>query len=182
MTNVTAKATKAAAAGPGLLKLMRNLRAVREYTAEPVSGEAINAILEVGRWTGTGGNRQGTDVVVVRDPEVRRKMGEWGARPAASAAVVLLLATKDDGGALDEGRYAERLMLAAKALGLGSCLATLKNEGPDEVKKLLGIPDDRRARAVVTIGHTDVAARKALPKNPRGGRKPMEEFAHWERY
>jgi nitroreductase len=169
-------------AGPEQLKLMRNLRAVREYTAEPVDEHTLGAILEVGRWTGTGGNRQPTNVVVVRDPEVKRKMGEWGARPAAGAAAVLLLATEDDAGALDEGRYAERLLLAAKACGLGSCLATLKNEGPEEVKRLLGIPADRRARVVVAIGHTDVAARKALPKNPRGGRKPMAEFAHWERY
>jgi hypothetical protein len=109
-------------------------------------------------------------------------MGEWGARPAAGAAAVLLLATEDDAGALDEGRYAERLLLAAKACGLGSCLATLKNEGPEEIKRLLGIPADRRARVVVAIGHTDVAARKSLPKNPRGGRKPMAEFARWERY
>ena len=169
-------------AAPDRLKLMRNLRAVREYTAEPVSEETINAILEVGRWTGTGSNRQPTDIVVVRDPDVKRKMGDWGAKPAATAAVVLLLATKDDAGAMDEGRYAERMMLAAKALGLGSCLATLKNEGPDEIKKLLGIPDDRRARALVALGHTDVAARKALPKNPKGGRKPLAEFAHWDRF
>ena len=165
-----------------LLKLMRNLRAVREYTAQPVEAQTLNDILEVGRWTGTGSNRQPTDVVVVRDRDVMEKMGEWGARPAATAAVVLLLATKDDAGAMDEGRYAERLMLAAKACGLGSCLATLKNDGPEEVKKLLGIPDDRRARAVVAIGHTDRAARKALPKNARGGRKPMAEFAHWDRF
>ena len=178
---MTTKA-KARTAGPELLKLMRNLRAVREYTAEPVSEDAIRQILEVGRWTGTGGNRQPTDVIVVRDAEVKRKMGEWGARPAANAAVVLLLVTQEDAGAMDEGRYAERMMLAAKALGLGSCLATLKNEGPEEIKKLLGIPEDRPARAVVTIGHIDAAARKALPPNPRGGRKPIEEFAHWERY
>ena len=164
------------------LKLMRDLRAVREYTPEPISDEALNAILEVGRWTGTASNRQPTDVIVVRDPEVKKKMGEWGARPAANAAVVLLLATKDEAGAMDEGRYAERMMLAAKALGIGSCLATLKNEGPEEIKKLLGIPDDRRARALVALGYTDRAARKALPKNPNGGRKPMEEFAHWDRY
>ncbi len=178
----TASPAKTRRPSADFLTLMRNLRAVREYTPEPVDEKTINQILEVGRWTGTGSNKQPTDVIVVRDPEVKRKMGEWGARPAANAAVVLLLATLDDAGAMDEGRYAERMMLAAKALGLGSCLATLKNEGPDEIKKLLGIPDDRRARALVALGHTDVAARKALPKNPKGGRKPLEEFAHWDRF
>src|ERR671932_441748 len=70
---------------------------------------------------------------------------------------------------LDEGRMAERLALASMACGLGSVIATLKNEGPDEAKKLLGIPEDRRARTLVAIGHTDVEARRALPKNPTGG-------------
>ena len=166
----------------GFLKLMRNLRAVREYTPEPVDEQTIHQILEVARWTGTGSNKQPTDVIVVRDPEVKKKMGDWGARPAANAAVVLLLATLDEAGSMDEGRYAERMMLAAKALGLGTCLATLKNEGPEEIKKLLGIPADRRARALVALGHTDTAARKALPKNPKGGRRPLEEFAHWDRF
>jgi nitroreductase len=169
-------------AGPELLRLMRNLRAVREYTAEPVAEQTLLDILEVGRWTGTGSNSQPADVVVVRDPEVKRRLSEWGARPAAAAAAVLLLATKEGAGQLDEGRYAERLALAAKACGLGSCIATLKNEGPQAAKELLGIPEDRRARVVVTLGHTDVAARKTLPQNPRGGRKPMAEFAHWDRF
>ena len=175
-------AAKSKGSSADFLKLMRNLRAVREYTAEPVDEGTINQILEVARWTGTGSNRQPTDVIVVRDAEVKRKMGEWGARPATNAAVVLLLATLDEAGAMDEGRYAERIMLAAKALGLGTCLATLKNEGPEEIKKVLGIPAERRARALVALGHTDATARKALPKNPRGGRKPMEECAHWDRF
>lgn len=179
---MTSPKTKRTGSRADFLELMRTMRAVREYTPDPIDDATINRILEVGRWTGTASNRQPTDVIVVRDPEVKRKMGEWGARPATNAAVVLLLATKEDGGQMDEGRYAERMMLAARALGLGSCLATLKNEGPEEIKKLLGIPEDRRARALVTLGHVDRAARKALPANPRAGRKPMEEFAHWERY
>ena len=60
----------------GFLKLMRNLRAVREYTPQPVDEQTIHQILEVARWTGTGSNKQPTDVIVVRDPEVKRKMAE----------------------------------------------------------------------------------------------------------
>lgn len=164
------------------LKLMRNLRAVREYTDEPIDDDTLKAILEVGRWTGTGSNRQATDIVVVRDRQVMQQMADWGARPAANAAAVLLLATKAEAGTMDEGRYAERLLLAAKACGLGGCLATLKNEGPEAIKPLLGIPEDRRAVALVTLGHIDREARRARPKSPNAGRKPMEEFAHWDRF
>jgi nitroreductase len=165
-----------------LLKFLRGLRAVREYTSEPVDDEDIRQILEVGRWTSTGGNRQPSEVLVIRDADVKRKFAEWGARPAGPSAVTLLIATTSDGAAFEEGRMAERLALAARALGLGSTIATLKEQGPDEAKRLLGIPAERRARTVVAIGHTDVEARRALPKKGPLARKPMNEFAHWDRY
>jgi nitroreductase len=163
------------------LRFMRRLRAVKEYTGEAVAREAIEDILEVGRWSASGSNRQPWDVVVVRDAAVKQKFGEWGARPAATADVVLLLVTAGPQSAFDEGRLAERLCLAAAAHGLGSTVATLKNEGPDETKKLLGIPEDRRVVTVVAIGHTDVEARRARPKSGQP-RKPMDEFAHWDRF
>jgi nitroreductase len=161
------------------------LRAVKDYTAEPVSQEAIEAILEVGRWTGTGSNRQSTEVIVIRDPAVKQQLGAWGAAPAATAAVVLLLVVKDDASALDEGRMAERLCLGAAAVGLGSTVATIKNEGPDEVKPLLGIPAEHRVRTLIAIGHTDAEARRARLNGPQRsptGRKPLSEFAHWDRF
>ena len=164
------------------LKFLRNLRAVREYTPEPVSDEDVNAILEVGRWTSTSANRQFQEVLVVRDAGVRRKFADWGAKPAGPAPLVMLIVSAGNQATFDEGRVAERLALAARARGLGSCVATLKNEGPEEAKKLLGIPEDRRAVTVVTIGHTDVEARKALPKKGAAARKPMAEFAHFDQY
>jgi nitroreductase len=163
------------------LKFLRSLRAVREYTPAPVSDEALQDILEVGRWTATGGNRQAHEVIVVRDPAVRAKFAAWGAKPAGPAQVALLIVTSSEHAVFDEGRVAERLALAAKACGLGSCVATLKNEGPEQAKQLLGIPADRRAQTMVTIGHTDVEARKALPKAAQA-RRPMTEFAHFNHY
>jgi len=164
-----------------LLRFLRRLRAVREYTSEPIAQEVIEDILEVGRWSGSSANRQPCEVVVVRDPDVRRKFGDWGARPAATAGVVFLIVSTGDSAAFDEGRLAERLLLAAAAHGLGSTVATLKNEGPAAAKQLLGIPEERRAIFIVAVGHTDVDARRARPSNPNA-RKPMAEFAHWDRY
>jgi nitroreductase len=164
-----------------LLNFMRRLRAVREYTSEDVTQAVLEEILDVGRWSATGGNRQPHEVIVVRDQTVKQKFAEWGAKPAGPAKVALLIVTASDASTFDEGRVAERLALAAKACGLGSCIATLKNEGPDAAKELLGIPPERRARTLVTIGHIDVEARKALPKAAQA-RKPMSEFAHWDRY
>jgi nitroreductase len=165
-----------------LIEFLRRLRQVREYTPGPVPDEMVHQILEVGRWSGSSSNSQPTEVIVVRDSGAKRKLGEWGARPAATSAVAFVIVSKNEGAGLDEGRLAERLMLAAWACGLGAALATLKNEGPLAAKALLGIPADRHARVIVSIGHIDRAARRALPKRPGPARKPMAEFAHWETY
>ena len=37
-----------------------------------------------------------TEVVVIRDAAVKQKLGDWGAKPAATAAVVFLLVTDSD--------------------------------------------------------------------------------------
>ena len=166
-----------------LLGTMRRMRAIKTYTPESIDESTIQSILEVGRWTGTGGNRQPTEVVVVRDQDVRTSFGEWGAKPAATAPLVLLLVTGDDQFTFDEGRMAERLCLAAAACGLGATVATLKESGPDQAKQLLGIPADRRARTVVAIGHTNKDAGFApTAMTAKAGRKPLSEYAHWDRF
>ncbi len=165
-----------------LLQFLRGLRQVREYTPEPVSENVINDILEVGHWSGSSANSQPTEVIVVRDPEVKEKLGGWGTKPAATSAVAFIICSTHERPGMDEGRLGERLMLAARAHGLGAAFATLKEEGPNAVKQLLGLPPDRYAHIVVSIGHIDREARRALPKRPGGPRKPLSEFAHWERY
>jgi len=165
-----------------LIKFLRTLRATKQYTDEPIDRQAIEDILEVGRWAGSGANRQPTEVIVIQDREVKRKFAEWGARPAGDAGVVFLLVSASDGSAFDEGRMAERLLLGAAAHGLGSTVATLKNGGPDQAKKLLGIPEERRARTIVAVGHAVPNAAGRVGPGMRGGRKPMAEFAHRERF
>jgi len=170
-----------------LIEFLRSLRAVREYTAQPVADEALRDILEVGRWSGSASNNQPAEVVVVRDPEVKRKMSEGGVRAAAGAAVALVIVTPGDAErhdleVFDDGRLVERLLLAASAHGLGSNIGTLKGEGPNVVKQALGIPAERRVWTVITLGHTDEAAVKARTRNPKAGRKPASEFVHQDRY
>ncbi len=168
-----------------LIQFLRNLRAVREYTPEPVSEEGLDDILEVGRWSGSASNYQWAEVVVVTDPTIKQAITEGGVRAAAGSAVSLVIVTpghpeQHDLEVLDEGRLVERLLLAAAAYGLGANIGTLKGEGPATIKAALGIPAERRAWSVITIGHIDQAAFDARTRNPRAGRKPITNFAHRE--
>src|SRR6478609_2429165 len=141
-----------------LIRFLRGLRAVREYTPEPVPDEVVREILEVGRWAGSASNRQPTELVVVRDRPILQLLAEHGVRAAAGAPLALVVITAGDAERselelFDNGRLVERLLLAARAHGLGSNVSTLKGEGPTLIKQALGIPAQRRVWTVVTLGH-----------------------------
>jgi nitroreductase len=170
-----------------LIHFLRNLRAVREYTPDPVADDVLDDILEVGRWSGSASNYQWAQVIVVTAPQIKQQITDGGVRAAAGSAVALVITTpgnpeQHDLEVLDEGRLVERLLLAASAHGLGANIGTLKGEGPVAIKQALGIAADRRVWSVITIGHIDEAAFAARTRNPRAGRKPLGDFAHRERY
>ena len=82
-----------------LLTFMRRLRAVREYTPQPIPDTVVNDILEVARWSGSASNKQPTEIVVVRDHDIKQKLAEGGVRPAAACAVAAFLGRIRAGGA-----------------------------------------------------------------------------------
>lgn len=59
-----------------LYEVMRTTAAVREFTDDPLPDEVLYTILENARFAPSGGNRQGTQIVVVRDPVTRDRLVE----------------------------------------------------------------------------------------------------------
>jgi nitroreductase len=59
-----------------LYDAMRTTPAVREFSEDPVSDQTLHRILDHARFAPSGGNRQGTRVIVVRDAEVRRRLAQ----------------------------------------------------------------------------------------------------------
>jgi len=59
-----------------LLEAMRTTFSCRDFTDEPVTDDQLHRILDAARFAPSGGNRQGAHVVVVRDREVRQRLGE----------------------------------------------------------------------------------------------------------
>jgi nitroreductase len=69
------------------------------------------------------------------------------------AVVVVVLVAEAGRGVFDIRRAAQNMMLAADALGIGSCPATLHDQ--EAVHRLPGIPQDRPATHAITFGHPD---------------------------
>lgn len=59
-----------------LYDVMRTTAAVREFTDDPLPDDALHTILDNARFAPSGGNRQGTRVVIVRDPATRERLVE----------------------------------------------------------------------------------------------------------
>src|SRR6478609_4573664 len=59
-----------------LYDVMRSTPAVREFTKEPLPDETLHRILDHARFAPSGGNRQGTRIIVVRDQQTREALAE----------------------------------------------------------------------------------------------------------
>ena len=57
-----------------LIETLRATGAVRDFRDEPVPDDVLRRVLDTARFGPSGGNRQGWRVVVVQDPETRRRL------------------------------------------------------------------------------------------------------------
>lgn len=163
-----------------VLRALRRTRQIRRFTDEPVDEAAVQSILEVARWTGSSENTQPWTFLVVRDGDVRQRIGEVGryARHVGKApiAIAIVMPGRDpETEAYDEGRVAERILIAAGALGLGGGIGWVDGEEHAVIDPLLGVTPPALVRTIVAIGHPTEAALQPR-SGPRTGRKPLAEF------
>ena len=69
----------------GLFEAIYTQRAVREFRPDPVPDDLVCKLIESATKAPSGGNRQPWKFVVVRDPELKRRIGEYYLRSWESA-------------------------------------------------------------------------------------------------
>jgi len=163
-----------------LTDFLKSLRAVRQFTRQPIPVDIVQDILEVARWSGSASNRQFAEIITVgkRDTltALSKLAGYVGHLRGAPLGMLLVMPGEwPEGETFDEGRLAERIMLAAAAHGVGSSIGWFSPAGRGEAKHLLGVPEKRVLRTAISLGY---------PAEPprRGRRKPISELVHEERY
>lgn len=57
-----------------LIETLRSTGAARDFRPDPVADEVLRRVLDTARFGPSGGNRQGWRIVVVKDPETRRRL------------------------------------------------------------------------------------------------------------
>lgn len=157
--------------------MLRSLRAVRRFLRGQVPADAVAEIVEVARWTGSARNRQPWRVMLVTDPAKRASLARLGAyaSPLEQAPLVVLLAIDLAlGGAdaeFDAGRFAQSVMLAAHAQGLGSCpVSFFPAANIRMAAAMTGLREPWQVRTAIAIGYPDPTARDDVgrPAIPTG--------------
>ena len=157
---------------------IRTLLAVRSYQDRAVPDTVVRRIVEAGRLTGSGMNRQPWHFIVVRDPATLRRLGALASSGPyiAQAPLAIVVATDKTRFAVsDASRAIQSMLLAAWADGVGSNWVGFG--GLEKVKDLLGVPAGLEVLAILPFGY---------PARPIGRgqkqRKALREVAHVERF
>lgn len=170
-------------------EVIRTRRSIRSYKSDPIPENVLRRVLEAARIAPSGANRQPWRFIVVKNPEVKRRLAEAcnGQMFIAEAPVVVVACgfnihynrggyMGDFSMLVDVSIAFTHLILAARAEGLGTCwIGSFDNR---RVKKLLGIADDVNVVAITPLGY---------PKSPEAFRKPgfrksLEEIVCYERF
>ena len=172
------------------MKNLLTLRSTREFADRPIPDDVINAILEAARWTGSSRNSQPWQFVVIRNSATLQELAEiipYGKHLAgAAAAIAIVIEGEGRGQSLDAGRLSQSIHLAAHALGVGSCIATISDaELEKPALALLGIPPTHSVRVAISLGYPrplTAEEKTARSDRPNRGRKPLAELVHYDRY
>jgi nitroreductase len=149
---------------------------VRSFTNEPVSREDLQTLIKVGIQAPSANNRQDWEVRVIDNQQTLNeisdlvKKSESGAQLAArvgdktifsNAPAVFFIAQEKDApySGVDTGLLSENIMLAANAMGLGTCYQagtvramTSVPEAVEYLKKL-GFSENYELLNIILVGH-----------------------------
>ncbi len=157
---------------------VRTILAVRDYEDRPVPEDVIRRIVEAGRLTGSSKNGQPWHFVVVQDPDMLAQIGALARTGGYTARAPLAIAVVIDPtrfAVSDASRAIQSMTLTAWSEGVGSSWVGFS--GLDEVKSLLGIPDNLDLLAIIPFGYPAQTVGQGKKK-----RKPLAEVAHREHF
>ena len=177
-----------------LMQVLKGRRSIRNYQAQAVPEEVLNLILEAVQWSPSWANTQCWEVVVVKDPEIKRRLqetlspGNPATRAMLEAPAVLVLCGKQgisgfykgqvttklgDWFMFDLGLATQSLCLAAWNLGLGTVVVGLFDH--NLAAAVLGVPEGYELVAMLPLGYP--AKQPAAPK-----RREISEFTHFDKF
>lgn len=163
-----------------VLNAMKERRSIRKYKADKISKEILDKVIEAGLYAASAKGSQSPILVAITDEVWLKRLskknceiGGWkeGFDPffGAPAAILVLVPSDWANGERDGSLSMGNLMLAAHALGLGSCWInrakeTFESEEGKVMLKEMGIEGDYSGVGFCVLGYADTEEVKAAPR------------------
>jgi len=163
-----------------IFSVIKNRRSVRYWKKKAVPRSKIRQIIEAATYAPTAFNRMEWRFYVAETPAESMEKGDASNSSMFAKAPVRIFVAADErlffekySGAMDTGFALQNLILAAHALGLGSCLI-YQGEfvDPELMKKHYNIPTFMKVYCAVTLGYPD-----ENPETP--GRMDIDEVTEF---
>ena len=160
------------------LEVIAKRRSIRKYKSDPVSKELLSRLVDAGRLAPSANNVQPWEFVVVTEREKLRKiaaLAEYGKFIADVAACIVVLCRPTKYYVEDGSAATTQILLAATALGLGTCwVAGDKKDYAAQMVVLCGAPADYKLVSLIAVGHA--------AEVPAPSKRSLNEVLHWEAY
>ncbi len=161
-----------------VFEAVRTVLAVRGYQDKPVPKEVIRRVVESAQLTASSMNGQPWHFIVIEDRDTLPKIGaaaKTGPYIAQAAFAVVVAIDRTKFAVSDGSRAIQSMILTAWSEGVGSNWTGFM--GTNEVKPLLGIPEDCDILAIVPFGYPAKPVGKGKKQ-----RKPLSEVASREKF
>jgi nitroreductase len=137
-----------------MIELLRKRHSIRKYTAQPVSRQARDLLVEALLRAPTSRNNRPWEFIVVDDHALLAKLATAKQHGGAFLKDAPLVWVEDTAIA------AILVQAVAESLGLGSCWIQIRNRPHDAattaetfIQQLLGLPEQIQVASIISIGH-----------------------------
>lgn len=153
-------------------------REQRRYDGRPLPDDVVRRILDAGRLSGSGSNRQPWTFVVVSDPAALAPAVYAPENLRRAALAVAIVVSGKGPTSFDAGRAAQNMLLTAWNDGVGGSPNGIADA--ETAARLLGLAEDEKLVNVLSFGYVerprDPARHTAEEWSARAQRKPLEEL------
>ncbi|MBC7327417.1 nitroreductase family protein [bacterium] len=158
-----------------VFEAIRKRRSVRLFQNTSVPLEDLLKIVDAGRLAPSGSNLQRREFIIITDRATLFRLNE--VQPVFDTGAAIGVIVDQTRWAVEDASAAvENILLAATALGYGSCwIEGTLIPREEEVKELLNIPKEKRLFALIPIGIP-------LTSGEQAPKRPLEEITHLNRY